>query len=52
MRLTVRDGLATVFVAAASAVYLLWVTGTAMTGCLVRGDGGGGVRSGVGRLRY
>ena len=38
MRLTVRDGLATVFVAAAAAavVYLLWVTGTAMTGWSVR----------------
>ena len=36
MRLTVRDGLATVFVAAAAAVYLLWVTGAAMTGWSVR----------------
>jgi hypothetical protein len=36
MRLTVRDGLATVFVAAAEVVYLLWVTGAAMTGWSVR----------------
>ncbi len=36
MRLTVRDGLATVFVAAAAAVYLLWMTGAAMTGWSVR----------------
>src|ERR1039458_1359894 len=36
MRLTVRDGLATVFVAAALAVYLLWVSGAAMTGWSVR----------------
>ena len=36
MRLTVRDGLATVFVAAAAAVYLLWVSGAAMTGWSVR----------------
>ena len=36
MRLTVRDGLATVFVAAAAAVYFLWVTGAAMTGWSVR----------------
>ena len=36
MRLTVRDGLATVFVAAAAVVYLLWVTGAAMTGWSVR----------------
>jgi len=31
MRLTIRDGLATLFVAAAAAVYLAWVTGAAMT---------------------
>ena len=36
MRLTVRDGLATLFVAAAEVVYLLWVTGAAMTGWSVR----------------
>ena len=36
MRLTVRDGLATVLVAAAAAIYLLWVTGAAMTGWSVR----------------
>jgi hypothetical protein len=36
MRLTIRDGLATVFVAAAAAVYLLWVSGAAMTGWSVR----------------
>jgi hypothetical protein len=36
MRLTIRDGLATVFVAAAAAVYILWVTGAAMTGWSVR----------------
>ena len=36
MRLTVKDGLATVFVAAAAAVYLLWVSGAAMTGWSVR----------------
>lgn len=29
MRLTFRDGLATVFVAAAAAVYIPWVTGSA-----------------------
>ena len=36
MRFTVRDGLATVFVTAAATVYLLWVTGAAMTGWSVR----------------
>jgi hypothetical protein len=36
MRLTIRDGLATVFVAAAVAVYVLWVTGAALTGWSVR----------------
>ena len=36
MRLTVRDGLATLFVAAAAAVYVPWVTGAAMTGWSVR----------------
>jgi hypothetical protein len=36
MRLTIRDGLATLFVAAAAAVYLAWVTGAAMTGWSVR----------------
>ena len=36
MRLTVRDGLATLFVAAAEVVYVLWVTGAAMTGWSVR----------------
>ncbi len=32
MRLTVRDGLATLFVAAAAVVCVLWATGAAMTG--------------------
>jgi hypothetical protein len=36
MHLTVRDGLATLFVAAAEMVYVLWVTGAAMTGWSVR----------------
>ena len=36
MRLTIRDGLATVFVAAAAAIYLPWVTGAALTGWSVR----------------
>jgi hypothetical protein len=36
MRLTIRDGLATVFVAAAAAVYVPWVTGAALTGWSVR----------------
>jgi hypothetical protein len=36
MRLTIRDGLATMVVAAAAAVYLLWVTEAAMTGWSVR----------------
>jgi hypothetical protein len=36
MRLTVRDGLATLLVAAAEVVYVLWVTGAAMTGWSVR----------------
>jgi hypothetical protein len=36
MRLTIRDELATLFVAAAGVVYLLWVTGAAMTGWSVR----------------
>ena len=49
MRLTVRDGLATVFVAAAAAVYLLWVTGVPVTLPVAAAVG---VRSGVGRLRY
>jgi len=31
MRLSIRDGLATVWVAAAGTVYLLWATGSAMT---------------------
>jgi hypothetical protein len=36
MRLTIRDGLATVFVAVAAAVYVPWVTGAALTGWSVR----------------
>ena len=36
MRLTCRDGPATVFVAAAAAIYIAWVTGAAMTGWSVR----------------
>ena len=36
MRLTIRDGLATLFVAAAALVYVPWVTGAAMTGWSVR----------------
>ena len=36
MRFGVRDGLATLFVAAAAVVYVLWVTGAAMTGWSVR----------------
>jgi hypothetical protein len=36
MRFGVRDGLATLFVAAAEVVYVLWVTGAAMTGWSVR----------------
>ena len=36
MRLTIRDGLATLFVAAAAAVYVPWVTGAAMSGWSVR----------------
>ena len=36
MRLTIRDGLATLFVAAAAAVYVPWVTGAALTGWSVR----------------
>jgi hypothetical protein len=36
MRLTIRDGLATLLVAAAAAVYVLWMTGAAMTGWPVR----------------
>ena len=36
MRLTIRDGLATVFVAAAAVVYLPWVTGAALTSWSVR----------------
>jgi FtsH-binding integral membrane protein len=36
MRLTWRDGLATLFVAAAVVVYGLWVTGTAMSQVSVR----------------
>ena len=36
MRLTIRDGLATLFVAAAALVYVPWVTGAGMTGWSVR----------------
>jgi hypothetical protein len=36
MRLTIRDGLATRFVAAAAAVYVPWVTGAALTGWSAR----------------
>ena len=36
MRLTIRDGLAALFVAAAAAVYIPWVTGAALTGWSVR----------------
>lgn len=36
MRLTIKDGLATVFVAAAAAIYVPWVTGAALTGWSVR----------------
>ena len=36
MRLTIRDGLATVFVAAAAAVYVPWVTGAALAGWSAR----------------
>ena len=36
MHLTIRDGLATLFVAAAALVYLPWVTGAAMTGWSAR----------------
>jgi hypothetical protein len=36
MRLTIRDGLTTLLVAAAAAVYVLWMTGAAMTGWPVR----------------
>jgi hypothetical protein len=36
MRLTIRDGFATLFVAAATALYLLWMSGAAMTGWSVR----------------
>jgi len=36
MRLTIRDGLATLLVAAAAAVYIPWVTGAAMAGLPVR----------------
>jgi hypothetical protein len=36
MRLTIRDGLATLFVAAAAAVYVPWLTGAAFTGWSVR----------------
>jgi hypothetical protein len=36
MNLTIRDGLATVLVAAAVTVYALWQTGAAMTGWSVR----------------
>ncbi len=36
MRLTIRDGLATVFVASAAAVYVPWVTGAALAGWSVR----------------
>jgi hypothetical protein len=34
MRLTWRDGLATLFVAAAAALYALWQTGAAVAVCL------------------
>jgi hypothetical protein len=36
MPLTIRDGLATVFVAAAAAVYVPWVTGAALAGWSAR----------------
>ncbi len=36
MRLTIRHGLATLFVAVAAAIYVPWVTGAAMTGWSVR----------------
>jgi hypothetical protein len=36
MRLTIGDGLATLFVAAAAAIYAMWVSGTAMTGLSTR----------------
>jgi hypothetical protein len=36
MRLTIRDGLATLLVAAAAAVYIPWMTGAAMAGLSVR----------------
>ena len=36
MRLTIRDGLAALFVAAAAAIYIPWVTGAALTGWSVR----------------
>lgn len=36
MRLTRRDGLTTLFVAAAAVVYVLWLTGTAMLGTSTR----------------
>ena len=37
MRLTMRDGLATLFVVVAAVVYLPWLAGAAMTGWSVRG---------------
>jgi hypothetical protein len=36
MRLTIGDGLATLFVATAAVVYTVWVTGKAMTGLPTR----------------
>ena len=36
MRLTWRDGVASLFVAAAAVLYGLWLTGTAMTGTSIR----------------
>ncbi len=37
MHLTIRDGLATLFVVTAAVVYLAWLAGAAMTGWSVRG---------------
>lgn len=36
MRLTARDGIATLFVAAAAVVFILWTTGAAMAGLSTR----------------
>jgi hypothetical protein len=36
MRLTIRDGVATLLVATATVVYILWVTGAAMAGWSAR----------------